>query len=259
MAKVVDLNSDLGESFGAYTIGMDKEVLQMVSSANIACGYHAGDPSVMNETIRLAKQSGVAIGAHPGYPDLQGFGRRKMDISQQEAKDYILYQLGAFSAFAKVNGEKVQHVKLHGAFYNDVSANESLAKAVVEAVMAFDPDLYLLCLSGSQFAKVAMDMGANVANEVFADRAYEEDGSLVNRRLPGAVITDHKVAVDRVVQMVLEGTVETIHGTTIPMVADSICVHGDNPEAVAFVKEIRERLEKEEIEIKRFSDWKTKE
>ena len=186
----VDLNSDLGESFGRYTLGMDADILQLVSSANVACGYHASDPLVMNKTIAMAKETGVRVGAHPGFPDLMGFGRRNMDVSPAEAKAYTLYQLGALDAFCKAHGVKMQHVKPHGAMYNMAGKDYALSKAICEAIYEYDKDLIVMALSGGELVHAAEDMGLKVAREVFADRAYEEDGSLVNRRKEGAMITD---------------------------------------------------------------------
>lgn len=247
---MVDLNSDLGESFGAYKMGMDEEVLKYVTSANIACGFHAGDPMIMGETVKLAVENNVMIGAHPGYPDLLGFGRRKMDITKQEAKDYMLYQLGALEAFAKANGTTLQHVKLHGAYYNTASVNKDMAEGIVEGLLEYDGEIILMALSGCLLAKMAEEKGIKVAHEVFADRAYNSDGTLVSRKLEGSVIHDEKLALERIKRMVKEGKVEAIDGQLIDIKADSICVHGDNPKAVQFVKFIRESLEEEGIEVK---------
>lgn len=241
--KYVDLNCDLGESFGAYTIGLDSEIIPHITSANVACGYHAGDPAVMERTCKAAAAAGVSIGAHPGYPDLIGFGRRNMAVSPDEAYGYILYQLGALSAFAKAVGTKLAHVKPHGAFYNMAGKDPALAKAIAQAIRDFDPNLILLGLSGSAMLTEGEAMGLKCAKEVFADRAYNEDGSLVNRRLPGAMITDEDEAIRRVLGMVQKGEVQAITGKMIPIQADSICVHGDNTKALAFVMKIHEALE----------------
>lgn len=245
----VDLNSDLGESFGRYTLGMDAEVLPIISSANVACGFHASDPVVMTKTVRLAKAAGVAVGAHPGYPDLMGFGRRNMVVSPEEATAYTLYQLGALDAFLRANGIPMQHVKPHGAFYNMAGKDYKLARAICEGIMAYNPDLILLSLSGSEMGHAAKDLGLPYVSEVFADRAYEEDGSLVSRSKPGAMITDEDEAVARVVRMVTEGKVTAITGRDIDITAQSICVHGDGPKAVAFSQKIRTALEAGGIEI----------
>ena len=245
----VDLNSDLGESFGRYTLGMDADILPLVSSANVACGYHASDPLVMNKTIAMAKEAGVHVGAHPGFPDLMGFGRRNMDVSPAEAKAYTLYQLGALDAFCKVHGLKMQHVKPHGAMYNMAGKDYALSKAICEAIYEYDKSLIVMALSGGELVHAAEDMGLKVAREVFADRAYEEDGSLVNRRKEGAMITDENEAIARVVRMIKEQKVTAITGRDIPIKADSVCVHGDGVKALAFVKKIRETLTAEGIEI----------
>ena len=246
----VDLNSDLGESFGNYTLGMDEEILKYVSSANVACGWHAGDPVVMEKTICLAKEFGTAVGAHPGFPDLMGFGRRNMAISQEEAKAYVKYQLGALMAFTKSKGMEIQHVKPHGAIYNMAAVDETLARAMCEAGYEVDPDIIVVGLAGSKMISAAEAVGIRAASEVFADRAYNDDGTLVSRKLPGAVIKDKDLAIRRVIRMVKEGKVETINGRDIAIRADSVCVHGDNPKALEFVKNIREALTAEGIEVK---------
>lgn len=246
----VDLNSDLGESFGAYTLGMDEEILKYVSSANVACGWHAGDAVVMEATVALAKQYGTAVGAHPGFPDLMGFGRRNMVVTPEEAKAYVKYQLGALLAFTKAQGMKLQHVKPHGALYNMAAVDEKLSKAMCEAVYEVDKDIIFMGLAGSKMITAAEDTGLKAASEVFADRAYNEDGTLVSRKLPGSMIKDKELAIKRVVRMVKEGKVETINGTDIAIKADSICVHGDNEKALEFVKNIRETLMAEGVEIR---------
>ena len=248
MAKV-DLNSDLGESFGRYTLGMDAEVLPLISSANVACGFHAADPVVMAKTTELAKKFGVAVGAHPGFPDLMGFGRRNMAVSAEEARAYILYQLGALDAFLRPLGIKMQHVKPHGALYNMAARDHELALAICRGIRDFDDSLIVLGLSGSQFGVAAAEVGLRSVSEVFADRAYEEDGSLVARSKPGSMITDEDEAVARVVRMVTEGKVTAITGRDVPLQADSICVHGDGPKAVAFSAKIRAALEARGVEI----------
>ncbi|MBZ4654170.1 MAG: hypothetical protein JG781_1509 [Peptococcaceae bacterium] len=245
----VDLNSDLGESFGAYTLGMDEAVLGVITSANIACGMHAGDPQVIAATVKMAAQKGVGIGAHPGYPDLQGFGRRNMALSPAEVKDYVIYQIGALEAFARAAGQKLQHVKPHGAMYNMAAKDYGLALAIAEGVKSVNPELILLALANSEMVKAAQDVGLRVAQEVFADRAYNADGTLVARGTPGAMIHDKRVAIPRVVRMVTEGKVTAINGEDIAISADSICVHGDNPEAIHFVREIREALQAAGVSI----------
>lgn len=245
----VDLNSDLGESFGAYTIGMDAGVLSCVSSANIACGFHAGDPCVMAETVRLAQKAGVAVGAHPGYPDLMGFGRRNMACSEKEIKAYTQYQLGALLAIAQANGTALQHVKPHGALYNAAGKDETIARAIAQAIAEVDPTLILLGISGSKLIDAGREAGLRVAHEVFADRAYRADGSLVPRTSAGAVIDDKDVVAARVVRMVCRREVVAITGEVIPVQADSICVHGDNPHAVELARMIRNALEAEGVTI----------
>ena len=246
---MVDLNSDLGESFGAYTIGMDAEVLRYTTSANVACGFHAGDPLVMEKTVALAKEKGVAVGAHPGYPDLMGFGRRNLKVKPAEAKAYIKYQVGALLAFTKAAGIRMQHVKPHGAFYNMAAVDDALAEAICQGICEVDPSLIVLGLAGSAHIRAAKAVGLRVASEVFADRAYMDDGTLVPRTQPGAMVHDRDLAIARTVRMVKEGCVETITGKTIPIQADSICVHGDNPDAIGFTSQIRATLEAEGVVI----------
>ena len=248
----VDLNCDLGESFGAYTIGLDAQVIPHVSSVNIACGYHAGDPVVMEKTVALAKEHGVAIGAHPGFPDLMGFGRRPMNITTAEAGAYVKYQMGALLAFVQAQGLKLQHVKPHGALYNMAAKDEALAKAIAQSVASVDSNIRLMGLAGSLMLKEAEKAGLPVISEVFADRAYNDDGSLVNRKLPGAVIHDAQQAAARAVMMAKEHKVISINGKEIPLQADSICVHGDNAQAIELVCTIRSALEAEGIAIKNF-------
>ena len=247
-----DLNSDLGESFGAYTIGEDDQIIPLVSSVNIACGWHAGDPLVMQKAVALAKQYGVSIGAHPGFPDLMGFGRRTMNATPAEVKAYIQYQVGALDAFCRAAGVKLHHVKPHGAMYNMAGADIRLARAVAEAVAEIDDSLILLALSGSEMIRAADEIGLPSASEVFADRAYEEDGSLRARSQPDAVIRDEAECATRVLRMVTEGKVTAVTGRDIDIRADSICVHGDSPEALLFVRRIRETLKNGGVEIKPF-------
>lgn len=245
----VDLNCDLGESFGAWKMGMDETVLPCISSANVACGFHASDPMVMAKTVALAKQHGIAVGAHPGYPDLQGFGRRNMVIPPQEVKAMVQYQVGALQAFCKANGLQMQHVKPHGALYNMAGKDEALALAICEGIAEVDDSLILMGLSGSCMLTAAQQVGLRSAREVFADRAYNEDGSLVARGKPGAMIEDEDLAVQRVVRMIRDGVVTAITGKDIPIRSDSVCVHGDSPKALAFVQKIRSALTAEGIGI----------
>jgi UPF0271 protein len=250
----IDLNCDLGESFGAYKIGMDEEVIPFISSANIACGYHAADPVVMDKTVELAARNHICVGAHPGFPDLMGFGRRNINVSLAEAKAYVMYQIGALEAFCRAKNIKMQHVKPHGALYNMAGKDYALARAIGEGIREVNPELILLGLSGSQMLLAAEEMGLKCAREVFADRAYEEDGSLVARTKPGAMILDEDFAVERVIRMIKEGKVESITGKEIAITADSVCVHGDGPKALAFVKKIRAALEKAEIHVASLAD-----
>jgi UPF0271 protein len=240
MKGKVDLNCDMGESFGAYKLGLDEEVIKHITSANVACGFHAGDPTVMRRTVNLARQHGVAVGAHPGFPDLLGFGRRDLAATPEEAKDYVVYQIGALQAFA--GSARLQHVKPHGALYNMAARDAGLAKAMVDAVLEVDKNLILVALSGSEWVRIGEKAGLRVASEVFADRAYTPDGSLASRRLPGAVIEDHEQVVSRGVRMATEGKVTAINGKDIEVRADTICLHGDNPEAVTLTKTLKAKL-----------------
>lgn len=244
----VDLNCDLGESFGNYKCGMDGEVIPYISSANVACGFHASDPLVMEQTVALAKEHKVCIGAHPGYPDLAGFGRRNMAVSKEEVKAMVQYQIGALQAFCKAKGVKLSHVKPHGAMYNMAGKDENLAKAICEGIYEVDKDLILLALAGSKMLKAAQETGLKAAREVFADRAYEEDGSLVARSKEGAMITDEEEAIKRVIRMVKEGKVTAITGKDIDVTADSVCVHGDGEKALQFVAKIHSAFKAEGIE-----------
>lgn len=245
----IDLNCDMGESFGNYKIGMDAEVVQQISSANVACGFHASDPVVMEETVASCKAAGVAVGAHPGFPDLVGFGRRNLKVSNKELKAMIVYQVGAMKAFCGAAGIPLQHVKPHGAMYNMAGKDAAMADAICEGIREVDPSLILLGLSGSELIEGAKRAGLPCAREVFADRAYEEDGSLVARSKEGAVITDEEEAIARVISMVKEHTVTAITGKKIEVIPDSICLHGDNPKAVLFSEKIRKALEAEGVTV----------
>lgn len=250
--KRIDLNSDLGESFGAYTIGNDSEVLKYVSSANVACGMHGGDPFVMHRTVRLAMERGAAVGAHPGLMDLAGFGRRTIPTKPEEAYDLVLYQVGALAAFVRAEGGRLQHVKPHGALYNMAAKDRALADAIARAVYDEDPSLVLYGLAGSCLIEAADAIGLASASEVFADRTYQDDGSLTPRTQPGAMITDDDAAIEQVLGMVERGTVTALSGAVIPVRADTVCIHGDSPKALAFARRIRERLTEESIEIVSF-------
>jgi UPF0271 protein len=250
--KNIDLNCDMGEGFGAWTMGMDGEVIQYVTSANIACGYHAGDAHVMYKTVKLAKDHGVGVGAHPGYPDLVGFGRRNMDCTPEEVRDYVAYQVGATKAFCAIHGVPLQHVKPHGSLYNMSVGHEPLIRAIVEAIAGVDRSVIYLALGGAQaplVTKIAREAGIKVAFEAFPDRAYTKEGALASRREKGAVIHDHDVVAQRALKMALEGKVIAIDGTEIDLKADTLCVHGDNPSAVQMVKKIRENLTASGVEV----------
>lgn len=246
----IDLNSDMGESFGAYKIGGDDEIIKYVTTANVACGYHAGDPIVMDRVVGMAKERGVDVGAHPGYPDLMGFGRRKMVLSFQEVKNYVRYQIGALSAFTKSYGIKLHHVAPHGAMGNQCQYDEEISQAICEAVCEFDKDLIIYYCAGAVLGKIAESMGLRTAAEIFADRAYMDDLSLAPRKMEGSMITDEDIAIKRCVRMIKEGKVTSMNGKEIDIKGDTLCVHGDGPKAILFVKKIRETFEQEGIQIK---------
>ena len=248
-AMRIDINSDMGESFGAYIIGHDAGLMTSITSANVAAGFHAGDPSVLRGTIRLARMHGVAVGAHPGFPDLVGFGRRELHVTPQEAEDFVLYQIAAVAGVAAAEGVKLQHVKPHGALFNMAVRNAELAGAIVKAVAAFDASLILFGLPGSEILKAGRAAGLRVAAEVFADRAYEPDGSLASRRKPGSVIHDPDAVVARAVRMVKDRTVVAIDGSVVPLEADTICVHGDTPGSDDLAAKIRAGLERAGITV----------
>jgi UPF0271 protein len=246
----IDLNSDMGESFGAYTIGHDAGLMTSITSANVAAGFHAGDPSVLRETIRAAKAHRVAVGAHPGFPDLVGFGRRELNVTMKEAEDLVLYQVAAVAGIAAAEGMTLQHVKPHGALFNMAVRNAGLSAAIARAVAAFDPSLILFGLPGSEILAAGRAAGLRIAAEVFADRAYEPDGLLASRRKPGAVIHDAAAVVLRAVRMVKEGTVVAIDGSVVPLEADTICVHGDTPGSDQLAAKVRAGLEAAGITVK---------
>lgn len=235
----IDLNCDLGEAFGNYSFGGDKDIIPLITSANIACGFHAGDENVMNETIQLAKENNVGIGAHPGLPDLQGFGRRKMDIKPKEIYNLVVYQLGALNGFCKTHGTRINHVKPHGALYNMGAKNKEIAQAIAQAVYDFDKSLVLVGLSNTLLISEAETLGLRTASEVFADRRYEDDGQLVSRQESDATITNTDEALQQVLKMVTENKVVSKNGKEIDLQADTICVHGDGAHALDFVTQIR--------------------
>ena len=250
----MDINSDLGESFGAWRMGDDAAMLGIVTSANLACGFHAGDPAGILETLRAAAQHGVAVGAHVAYPDLVGFGRRNMDPTSQELVADVIYQIGALQGLAAAAGTRVRYVKPHGALYNTIAQDERQANDVITALLAVDPGLTLMALAGSPLIGWARARGLRVVAEAFADRAYNDDGSLVSRRLPGAVLHDADAIAERMLRLVQTGEVESITGRSVPVQADSICVHGDSPGAVEMARRIRARLEQAGVALRPFVD-----
>jgi UPF0271 protein len=248
MALRFDFNCDLGESFGAWRLGFDEDIIRVVTSANIACGFHAGDPATMRRTVRLAEAHGVGVGAHPGFPDLQGFGRRNLAASPAEVRDDLVYQIGALTAFTR--GKKLQHVKPHGALYNMAVPGGEFARAIGEALLESDPSLILVALAGSKWAEQAEAMGLRVAREVFADRAVQADGTLVPRSRPGAVLHDRAEVVERALRLVTEGTVVAITGEVVEQRADTLCLHGDTPDAVGLAAALRAALEAAGVELR---------
>jgi len=249
MDRKIDLNCDMGESFGPYRLGNDELLLPYITSANIACGYHAGDPLVMERTVRLAVQHNVALGAHPGLPDLAGFGRRPMQLSPEEIENIVLYQIGALAAFARAAGRALTHVKPHGALYNMACTDIESARAIARGVARAGEELILVGLAGSALPEAAQEAGLRSAREGFADRAYQADGSLRSRRLPGAVIEDPAAAAAQALQIVRDGAVTTFAGGTRALEVDTLCIHGDNPAALAIVQAIRRRLAEAGIEV----------
>jgi UPF0271 protein len=246
----IDLNADVGESFGAFTVGDDAGVLRWVTSANIAAGFHGGDPSVLRRTIKLAKSCGVAVGAHPGFPDLQGFGRRNLHLTPAEAEDIVLYQIAAVAGVAAAEGVQLQHVKAHGALYNLAAEGGGLADAIVKAVAAFDRSLVVLALAGSEMARAAERAGLRVAHEVFADRAYSGDGRLAPRGVAGAVLENVDEVTARAVRLATEHDVVTLDGAVLHLPADTICVHGDTPGAAPMAAAIRRALTGAGVEVR---------
>jgi 5-oxoprolinase (ATP-hydrolysing) subunit A len=246
----IDINSDVGESFGAYSIGHDAGLMRSITSANIAAGFHGGDPSVLRETIRQAKTHGVAVGAHPGFPDLVGFGRRELHVTSKEAEDLVLYQVAAVAGVAAAEGVAMQHVKPHGALFNMAVRNADLSAAIARAVAAIDRSLILFGLPGSEILAAGRAAGLRVAAEVFADRAYEPDGSLASRRKPGSVIHDPGAVVARAIQMVTDRTVVATDGSVVALDADTMCVHGDTPGSDDLAAKIRAGLEAAGVTVK---------
>jgi UPF0271 protein len=242
----IDINCDMGEGFGAYPMGLDADIIPHITSANIACGFHAGDPGWMRATVSLAERHGVGVGAHPGFPDLRGFGRRALQATPAEITDDLVYQIGALTAFT--SGKRLQHVKPHGALYNMAVEREDVARAVGEAILAVHRDLILVVLAGSPWEQVARRMGLRVAREVFADRAVDARGALVPRSVPGAVIHDPSTVVERSLRLVVEHRVAAISGEVLDLHADTICLHGDTPGAVGLAASLRQALDRAGVE-----------
>jgi len=252
MASEIDFNCDMGESFGMYKMGFDEEVIKHISSANIACGFHAGDPMWMRKTVDLAEQHGVGVGAHPSYPDLNGFGRRNMNATPEEVRNDVVYQAGALKAFT--SNRNLQHVKPHGAMYNQAVDDVDLGKSICEAVLEVDSNIILLALAGSTWIDVAKGMGMRVAREVFADRAVNSDGTLVPRSKKGSVIHDTNEVVERSLRMVTEGKILSVEGDIVEVEADSICLHGDTPGAVDMAKTLKREFLAAGVEVKQLRD-----
>ncbi len=247
----IDINCDLGESYGHFRVSQDAEIMPHITSANVACGFHAGDPVTMARTVELAKRFGVAVGAHPGFPDLVGFGRREMKLKHEETKNDVMYQIGALQAFAQTSHIRLQHVKPHGALYNMVARDAKLSETVLEAVKCVDPKLAIFAPPKSIMANVASKMGFRVAFEAFADRAYNADGTLVSRNMPKAVIENPKVVVKRVVTMVKEGTVRSNDGEPVDLgEVHTICIHGDTSNATQLAKALKSKLLAAGIDVK---------
>ncbi|MCL2497990.1 MAG: 5-oxoprolinase subunit PxpA [Symbiobacteriaceae bacterium] len=250
LSKQIDLNCDMGEAFGVYSYGADEEIITSISSANIACGWHAGDPLVMQARVQLCLRHGVAIGAHPGFPDLLGFGRRNMVCTPAEYKAYTLYQVGALYALARSQGGELSHVKAHGNFYNMAAVDNQLARAIAEAVYEFDPKLVFVGLAGSQLCRAGVEVGLKVASEVFGDRAYRSDGTLLPRSEAGAVYHEVAQVVAQIMQIVETGTITAVDGTVFPVVGDTLCLHGDTPGAALFAREVRSALTSRGVAIR---------
>ncbi|MCL7749653.1 LamB/YcsF family protein [Halalkalibacter alkaliphilus] len=246
----VDVNCDLGESFGAYTIGQDEKILDQVTSANVACGFHAGDHNVMAKTVKMAAAKGVKIGAHPGFPDLLGFGRRLIETNPEDIYNFVVYQISALKGFCDIEGVRMQHVKPHGALFNLAATDGAVAEAIAKAVYDVDRNLVLFGLSCSELIKAGTNIGLRVANEVFADRTYQANGTLTPRTHEHALIHDVRLAIEQVVMMIKSGKVRAVDGTIVPIQADTICVHGDGEKALEFTQELRRALQVEGISIR---------
>jgi UPF0271 protein len=254
--KFIDLNCDMGESYGRWTLGADAEIMPFITSANVACGFHGGDPHVMRKTVELALRHGVAVGSHPSLPDLMGFGRRVMDVSPAELKDYLCYQTGALREFLRAAGSDLQHVKPHGILYTMIEKDEALAQATGEAVMeSGGTRLILMALASGKYDRTCRKMGVRVASEGFADRAYNVDLTLVSRKLAGSLITDPQRAAAQAVKMAMEGKVRTLDGVEVDIAVHSICCHGDTPGAERIVRAVREALDRAGCQVKPLRDW----
>ncbi len=247
--KTIDLNCDMGESYGAWKMGADAEVMPYISSANIACGFHAGDPATIRKTVRLAADRGVAVGAHPSLPDLMGFGRRVMRISPQDMYDLVIYQAGAVEAFARIAGTRLHHVKCHGALYNMAVNDEALSDAMVRAVKDLGEGVMLYALSGSKTLELGKKAGIRVAGEVFADRGYSDDGTLAPRDRPGGMIEDAAASARQALAMIEEGYVTSLSGKRVAVAADTMCLHGDQPGAVTFAQSLRKAFSERGITV----------
>ena len=240
--RVVDLNADLGESYGSFTVGRDAELIPLLTSANLACGFHGGDPCVMDHTVGACSAAGIAVGAHPSFPDLVGFGRRVLEASGREVETDVLYQVAALEGFCRRHGAALQHVKPHGALYNHANRAPEVAKGIAAAIASYDPDLLLVCQFGTELARAGQEAGLQIAYEGFLDRAYNHDGTLVSRSVHGSVYHDGGKATEQALRMVTEGTVVAIDGTLVDVEVDTLCVHGDNPQAVEFLAVLRNQL-----------------
>ncbi len=249
MRKIIDINCDMGESFGVYSIGNDEQVINYISSANIACGFHAGDPVIMSKTIAMAIKAGVSVGAHPGFYDLIGFGRCNIQVAPERIRQDIIYQLGALQGIARSQGTEVRHVKPHGSLYHIASNDGEIAQTIVEAVLAYDPELILMALAGSELERAARSSNLNLAREAFADRAYHASGDLVSRQKEGSVIEDIEAIGERVLRMVTEGRVKSVEGKDVEIDCDTICVHGDNKNALNITRHMTSILNENGIEV----------
>lgn len=257
MAATIDINCDMGEFFGARSMGADEEIMPFITSANIACGFHAGDPMSLDRTVKLAARCGAAVGAHPGFPDIMGFGRRAMECSIEEIRNYVIYQIGAIQAFCAAHGVRLRHVKPHGALYNMSAAKPELFRAIAEAAASVDPSLVLVTLAGKNaesLARAGGEAGVRVAFEAFPDRAYTPEGALVSRGEPGAVLYDPGQVAKRAMQMAIEGRAATLDGGVIPIEAHTLCIHGDSPTAADCARAVRTALEKEGVLVRILED-----